>query len=57
MTAAVRKKDEELTTDLKCTIGVLMTCLGLYESAYRFSKYIKEPLRNVPERLLLYTVC
>ena len=25
MTAAVRKKDEELTINLKCTIGVLMT--------------------------------
>ncbi|CCZ15108.1 unknown [Prevotella sp. CAG:487] len=25
MTAAVRKKDEELTINLKCIIGVLMT--------------------------------
>ena len=57
MTAAMRKKDEELTTDLKCTIGVLITCSGLYESANRFSEYIKEPLRNVPERLLLCIVC
>ena len=41
MTAAVRKKDEELTTDLKCMISVLMTCSGLYEYANRFSEYIK----------------
>lgn len=25
MTAAVRKKDEELTTNLKCIAGILMT--------------------------------
>ena len=30
MTAAVRKKDEELTINLKCIIGVLMTDSGLY---------------------------
>ena len=29
MTAAVRKKDEELTINIKCTIGVLMTDSGL----------------------------
>ena len=29
MTAAVRKKDEELTINLKCIIGVLMTDSGL----------------------------
>ena len=29
MTAALRKKDEELTINLKCIIGVLMTDLGL----------------------------
>ena len=29
MTAAVRKKDEELTINLKCIIGVLMTNSGL----------------------------
>jgi len=28
MTAAVRKKDEELTINLKCIIGVLMTDSG-----------------------------
>lgn len=29
MTAAVRKKNEELTIDLKCITGVLMTDSGL----------------------------
>ena len=29
MTAAVRKKDEELIKNLKCIIGVLMTDSGL----------------------------
>ena len=29
MTAAVRKKDEELTINLKCIIGVIMTDSGL----------------------------
>ena len=29
MTAAVRKKNEELTINLKCIISVLMTDLGL----------------------------
>ena len=29
MTAAVRKKDEELAINLKCTISVLMTDAGL----------------------------
>ena len=31
MTAAVRKKDEELTINLKCIIGVIMTDSGLYK--------------------------
>lgn len=29
LTAAARKKDEELTISLKCTISILMTDLGL----------------------------
>lgn len=30
MTAAMRKKNEELAINLKCTIGVLMTDWGKY---------------------------
>lgn len=30
MTAAVLKKGEKLTTNIKCIIGVIMTGLGLF---------------------------
>ena len=39
MTAAVRKKDEELTINLKCIIGVLMTDSGLYCLQFPFRAF------------------
>ena len=39
MTAAVRKKDEELTINLKCIIGVLMTDSGLYCLRFPFRAF------------------
>ena len=39
MTAAVRKKDEELTINLKCIIGVLMTDSGLYGLQFPFRAF------------------
>ena len=39
MAAAVRKKDEELTINLKCIIGVLMTDSGLYCLQFPFRAF------------------
>ena len=39
MAAAVRKKDEELTINLKCIIGVLMTDSGLYGLRFPFRAF------------------
>ena len=39
MAAAVRKKDEELTINLKCIIGFLMTDSGLYCLQFPFRAF------------------
>ena len=50
MTAAVRKKDEEPTINLKCIIGVLMTDSGLL----RFSVF--PPHRNHANADMTYII-
>jgi hypothetical protein len=57
MTPAVRKNDEEMATDLKRTMGILLTRSSLYEYANRIREYTIEPLMNVHERLVLGLVC
>ena len=54
MTAAVRKKDEELTINLKCIIGVLMTDSGLAQMHHKHKDKGQRRLDRLPLSLFIF---